>query len=215
MAEEDQTDDLDEDEEGEDGEGSSKEGGGKKKLIIIIAAAVLLLIGGLAGAYFTGLLDPLLGGSEEPVQAGGAKGSEDESEGDEEEGEADEEAEDGEAGKEKVEGSLEESVEPLAPGFFHELPEITVNLKGRGRKKKFLKLQLSLELNSEDDVAVIEGAIARVNDNFNVFLREMRVEDLEGSAGMYRVREELLLRINAAITPLKVRDVLFKEMLIQ
>ena len=72
-----------------------------------------------------------------------------------------------------------------------------------------------MELNSEEDVAIVDAAITRITDNFNVFLREMRVEDLEGSAGMYRVREELILRINGAIAPLKVRDVLFKEMLIQ
>ena len=57
--------------------------------------------------------------------------------------------------------------------------------------------------------------IARVMDNFNVYLRELRIEDFSGSAGMYRLREELLIRIQAAVAPVKVRDILFKEMLIQ
>ncbi len=52
-------------------------------------------------------------------------------------------------------------------------------------------------------------------DNFQVYLRELRIEDLKGSAGMYRLREELLTRVNAAIAPAKVHDVLFKEMLVQ
>ena len=32
---------------------------------------------------------------------------------------------------------------------------------------------------------------------------------------MYRLREELLARIRAAVAPVRVRDILFKEMLIQ
>jgi flagellar FliL protein len=55
----------------------------------------------------------------------------------------------------------------------------------------------------------------RIMDNFQVYLRELRIEDLKGSAGMYRLREELLVRVNAAAAPAKVRDVLFKEMLVQ
>ena len=213
MAEEDQTSESEDGEDGEEGEGSAKGGGSKKKLIIIIAAVVLLLIGGLAGAYFTGLLDPLFGSSDEV--AADTESSPDKTEGSGSEGAEDSESGDSESGEDKSESSLEESVEILGPGVFHDLPEITVNLKARGGKKKFLKLQLSLELNSEDDVAIVEGAITRVIDNFNVFLREMRIEDLEGSAGMYRIREELLLRINGAIAPSKAREVLFKEMLIQ
>ncbi len=201
--------------DGEDGEGeggSSKGGGGKKKLIIIIAGAVLLLIGAVAGAYFSGLLDPLLGGGSEAPAAEEKITKDQDEEASEDKGE---DGADGDSSKEKAKESIEEGVEILEPGFFHDLPETTVNLKARGSKKRFLKLQLALELNSEEDVAIVDAAITRITDNFNVFLREMRVEDLEGSAGMYRVREELILRINGAIAPLKVRDVLFKEMLIQ
>jgi len=45
--------------------------------------------------------------------------------------------------------------------------------------------------------------------------RELRIEDLQGSAGMYRLREELLRRVRAATAPAQVKDVLFKEMLVQ
>jgi len=55
----------------------------------------------------------------------------------------------------------------------------------------------------------------RIIDNFQVYLRELRLEDLRGSAGMYRLREELLTRVVAAAQPVRVKDVLFKEMLIQ
>ncbi len=55
----------------------------------------------------------------------------------------------------------------------------------------------------------------RIIDNFQVYLRELRVEDLKGSAGMYRLREEMLIRVSAAVAPAKINDVLFKEMLVQ
>ena len=61
----------------------------------------------------------------------------------------------------------------------------------------------------------IEEMMPRIVDNFQVYLRELRVEDLKGSAGMYRLREELLKRVNVAVAPVKVNDVLFKEMLVQ
>ena len=40
-------------------------------------------------------------------------------------------------------------------------------------------------------------------------------EDLRGSAGMYRLREELLMRVTEAAQPVRVHDVLFQEMLVQ
>ncbi|MFQ5467950.1 MAG: flagellar basal body-associated FliL family protein, partial [Kiloniellaceae bacterium] len=48
-----------------------------------------------------------------------------------------------------------------------------------------------------------------------VYLRELRIQDLQGSAGLQRLREELLLRVATAAYPAQVRDVLFREMLIQ
>ena len=99
---------------------------------------------------------------------------------------------------------------------FYELPELLVNLSAAGgRRPSFLKMRVSLELEKADDIKKIEGVMPRIMDNFQVYLRELRVEDLKGSAGIYRLREELLTRVSAAAAPAKVRDVLFKEMLIQ
>jgi len=78
-----------------------------------------------------------------------------------------------------------------------------------------LKIRVSLELSNADDIPRIQSVMPRIMDNFQVYLRELRIEDLKGSVGMYRLREELLARVNAAVAPAKVRDVLFKEMLIQ
>ena len=99
--------------------------------------------------------------------------------------------------------------------FFHELPEIIVNLNSKGRKRSVMKLRVSLEVASPGEIPKLEALMPRVIDNFQVYLRELRLDDLKGSAGMYRLREELLTRVNAAITPSKVRAVLFKEMLVQ
>ncbi len=99
--------------------------------------------------------------------------------------------------------------------IFYDLPELLVNLSTTGRKSTFLKIRISLELDSPEDVAKIESVMPRIIDNFQVYLRELRVEDLKGSAGMYRLREELLKRVGGAVAPSKINDVLFKEMLVQ
>jgi flagellar FliL protein len=72
-----------------------------------------------------------------------------------------------------------------------------------------------LELTNTADINRVELVKTRIVDNFQVYLRELRLEDLQGAAGMYRLREELLTRVNAAVRPAQVKDVLFKEMIVQ
>lgn len=104
---------------------------------------------------------------------------------------------------------------PSVRAVFFDLPEILVNLNTAGRKPTFLKMQVSLEITRESDVARLRILSPRIMDNFQVYLRELRIEDLRGSAGIYRLREELLARVSASVHPIKVNDILFKEMLIQ
>ena len=119
----------------------------------------------------------------------------------------------------KLLGSLkgEAKVEAPAakPSVFYDLPDLLVNLNSNGRKASFLKMSVSLELEDQADVTRLQAVMPRIIDNFQVYLRELRVEDLRGSSGIYRLREELLARVNAAAAPVKVKDVLFKEMLVQ
>jgi len=179
-------DDLDDEEgEDEDGEDGESSGGGKKKLFIIIGLVVLLLVGGGAAAFFMGFLDPLLGVEEEQADAKPGEG--------------------GQGG----EGA------PPGAAVFYDLPEMLVNLNTGDRKATFLKIKVSLEVPSPDEIPKLQALMPRVIDNFQVYLRELRIDDLKGSAGMYRLREELLTRVNAAIAPAKVNAVLFKEMLVQ
>jgi flagellar FliL protein len=94
---------------------------------------------------------------------------------------------------------------------FFALPDLIVNLSSE-TGARFLKLRVQFEIKDE---AAIETVTPRVIDQFQTYLREMRVEDLRGSAGIYRLRQELLYRVNVAAHPIEVRDVLFQEMLIQ
>lgn len=105
--------------------------------------------------------------------------------------------------------------EKAGPSAYYDLPDMLVNLNSTGRKTSYLKISVSLEMASEKDIAQLEQVLPRIIDNFQVYLRELRIEDLRGSAGLQRLREELLLRVASAAQPAVVRDVLFREMLIQ
>jgi flagellar FliL protein len=107
-----------------------------------------------------------------------------------------------------------EKFDTAATTTFYELPEMVVNLDS-ARRTNFLKLVLALELENYDDVAELEKVLPRIVDNLQVYLRQLRIDDLQGSAGTQRLREELLLRVNASTKTAKVRDVLFKEFLVQ
>lgn len=104
---------------------------------------------------------------------------------------------------------------PPKQTVFMDLPDILVNLNTGGGKSSYLKLKVALELEEAEAPKKIEALMPRVIDNFQVYLREMLADDLSGSAGLYRVKEELLVRVTQAVQPVKVADVLFKEMLVQ
>lgn len=162
--------------------------GGKKKLIIIIAGVLVLLIGGGAGAYFSGALDKFL--KKEPAA---------------------EEGHEGEAGH----GEGGEHAEGAEGAQFLQIPDMIVNLNSEDGTPRYLRLSVQLELKSAADMAAVEKVLPRVIDQFQTYLRELRVRDLRGSAGIYRLQMELLARVNQAAYPTEVQDVLFQEILIQ
>ncbi len=98
-----------------------------------------------------------------------------------------------------------------------DLPDMVINLAGSSgqEKSQFLKLKLSLEVADPKIVPEITPMLPRVQDTFQVFMRELRPSDLEGSAGLYRLKEELMRRVNVAVYPHKVDAVNFKEMIVQ
>ncbi|MHA6690188.1 flagellar basal body-associated FliL family protein [Devosia sp. A449] len=99
--------------------------------------------------------------------------------------------------------------------FIFNLPPMMVNLKNDGDGSAFMKLQLALEVANQEMMVEIQPRMAKVVDAFQVYLRELRKSDLEGSAGVYRLKEELLRRVNVAIYPSRVESILFKEILVQ
>jgi flagellar FliL protein len=104
----------------------------------------------------------------------------------------------------------------VKPSVFFDVPEVLVNLSTiSGERTQYLKVKIVLELSDVALQAQIQGVMPRVLDAFQTYLRELRPTDLDGSAGLYRLKEELTRRINAAISPSHVNAVLFKEMVIQ
>ncbi len=99
--------------------------------------------------------------------------------------------------------------------FIFNLPTMTVNLRGDGEREQFMKLTVALEVANEEVMTEIQPRMAKVVDAFQVYLRELRKTDLEGSAGIYRLKEELRRRVNIAIFPAQVDSILFKEILVQ
>lgn len=156
-----------------------------KKIVLFIVLPLLLLGSAAGGVMFSGIL----GGSGKDANAAHAEAA----------------AEKHEAASAPVSGNT----------VFYDLPEMVVNLNTRGRRPNFLKIKVSLELSSEGDIERVEAMRLRIIDNFQVYLRELRMDDLSGSAGIHRLREELLARVNTAVKPTRVADVLFKEVLVQ
>jgi len=108
-----------------------------------------------------------------------------------------------------------EAAAPKAP-LFIEVPEVLVNLVGSpGERIQYLKVKVVLEVKEEKQVETIKPTMPRVSDIFQTYMRELRASDLNGSAGLFRLKEELTRRVNLAIAPSQVNAVLFKEVVIQ
>lgn len=117
-------------------------------------------------------------------------------------------------GEEPVEGEMAEA-EPEHPPVYFDMEELTVNLATTSKRAAYLKLKLTLELAKPEDQELLPNMLPRVEDQFQVYLRGVRVEDLQGSDGLQRLREELLMRAQKAAAPAEVKDILFKVVQVQ
>lgn len=193
--------------EGEGEGGAPKKKLAGKTLILFIVLPAILILGGGGAAAFMLLNKPA---AEQVAQAGehGAKKPKKEKK---EKKEAGGHGKDGKDGKGEGGAVVTEGDGVL----YMSLPELLVNVSTADGRPAFLKLKLTLEAADQDVVDAVEPQLPRVMDQFQSFLRELRVDDLSGSAGSYRLRLELLRRVNLAVAPAQVNAVLIEEMLVQ
>jgi flagellar FliL protein len=108
------------------------------------------------------------------------------------------------------------AVAAVKPPAFLDVPEVLVNLStGSGERTQYLKVKIVLELPDISIQPQVQSTLPRVMDAFQTYLRELRPTDLDGSAGLYRLKEELTRRVNVAIAPSRINAVLFKEIVVQ
>jgi flagellar protein FliL len=195
---------------GADGAGGSDAGanGGKKKMagkqivLFIILPAILLLGGGGAAAYFLVFKKP-------PAAADGAKAAKVEKKDKDKK-----EASNGDKGGEKKDGgSVKTSEGPNGEGFLT-MADIVVNISTADGRPAYLKLKLTLQAKDMATIEAVEPLLPRIKDQYNGFLRELRMEDVAGSAGYARIQMELLKRVNLAVAPAQIDAVLIEEMLV-
>ena len=92
--------------------------------------------------------------------------------------------------------------------IFYDLPEIKANVKGKNRLHK-LRLKINLELSAVDDMPVIQAMSARLINVVLGHVIELYIEEVEGSAGLYWLKEELLYRFNLVAAPVKIKNINF------
>ncbi len=113
----------------------------------------------------------------------------------------------------KEEAAHEEANKPVA--VYADVPQFAIQIPGDSDQNHFMKLSVTLELAKPEDVEKVKMLMPRVQDDFNAFLMNLRVEDLRGSAGLQRVKDALLLRANQVLSPIVLSNVLYKEILVQ
>ncbi|MBL4617523.1 MAG: flagellar basal body-associated FliL family protein [Robiginitomaculum sp.] len=173
-------------EDGADEEGAPKKSKKKMLLFIALPAVIVLLLAVAGGLMF-------MGGDKESEIALDEHGNPIISE---------------DAAKD---AKLAEAEIPL----FYQMPDILVNISGETDGEQLvLIIKMQLEVPDEKTIETLDALLPRVIDHYQSFLRELRVEDIKGSAGNYRLRLELLRRVNLAVQPAHVNDVLIEKLLV-
>ncbi len=118
---------------------------------------------------------------------------------------------------EEGEEMAEEEVEPAGEcgAAFLTLDKLQVNLNSSGRNTTFLTVEVAIEMRTEADMAALESKKPAIMDAFQVFLRELRIDDLRGSAGAERLRQEMLFRVSQIADPIPVCTIRFQNLIFQ
>jgi flagellar FliL protein len=190
--------------EGEDGAAPKKK---KLPLLFIVIPAALVVLGGGGGAAFF-MMQPKPAAEEEGGHGAEKKGGHDKKA--EKKGGGH-----GAAADAPADGSLGVIAEGPDGITFFTLPDMVVNIQAPDGRPTFLKLKLTLETSDAHVAEQLQSEMPRMQDMFQGFLRELRPEDLAGSAGSFQLRAEILRRVNLIAAPGKVDAVLIEEMLVQ
>jgi flagellar protein FliL len=201
--------------EGEEGAAPAKKKmAGKTLVLFIILPAVLVLGGGGAAAFM------LLGGGKKAEVADAAHGEEAEHKKEKPEKKPEKKKDDhGGSGAAAGASETPEEVGTLKVGeegepSYYSMPKMIVNLAGSSSESQLLELLLTLEASDPSAFDEVPTEMPRLKDAFQSFLRELRVEDINGSAGSYRLRIELLKRFNIVMAPAKADAVLIESFLV-
>jgi len=171
------------------GNATATKGGGRLKLVLLVVGLVVALAGGGgAAAFYFGLFG-------DGASAASAEEKDDDA---------------GADADKTATGKPEKST-----ASFVDMPDILVNLDTSSSRVRFLKLRVALEVASDEVGERVRALTPRIMDSFQMYLRALTVEEVQGALGMQRLKEELMVRINHAIEPQRIEDVLFKEMLVQ
>ena len=189
--------------EGEDGAAPKKK---KLPLLFIVIPVALVVLGGGGGAAFF-LMQPKAEAAE------GDHGAEKKSGG---HGKAEKKGGGGHGAPAGGEANPALGVISEGPDgvVFYTLPDLLVTIQAPDGRPTCLKLKLTLEMKDAGLAEHLQAEMPRMMDMFQSFLRELRPEDLAGSAGSFQLRAEILRRVNLIVAPGKVDAVLIEEMLV-
>ncbi len=99
-------------------------------------------------------------------------------------------------------------------GGFVPVPSLVVNLRD-GNKLRYLRLSVSIELSDAAAEGAVKGKMPRITDAFQMFLRTQTPESFASVGALTTVRSEMLMRVNQIDDGIKIKSVLFQELMIQ
>jgi|GEM_PF-1578489 len=116
-------------------------------------------------------------------------------------------------GGEKKDKKEEEKVEQI-PFEYVTLDTITVDLLGNSRRTNYIKLQIIVEIASPYKNR-LEEKMPVILDAMKSYLRDKSKKDLAGSEGTEELRGDLFLIIDNIMKPMKIKSILFKDIIVQ
>ena len=112
-------------------------------------------------------------------------------------------------------GNLELNTTSGATGnlVVYDLPPVTMNYKA-DHGMRAVKMRLGLELSSRQDVPDVQHRLSQIINRVATDLSGIKDSDLDGSAGMERLRKSLVQGVQSAAPESNIEGVLFKEVIV-